>query len=64
MTVGERIRAARLALDLSSQDVADQLDVTRACVTNWEAGISTPGAGRLRDVARVLKMDLGDLVPK
>ena len=64
MTIGERIKRARKAKRMGSQALADALDVTRSCVTNWEADISHPPTSQLRTVARVLGLELDDLVPR
>lgn len=37
-TMGERIRALRIARGLSQQELADQLGITKGAVMHWETG--------------------------
>lgn len=54
--LAEMIKEARHDKKLSQQDVADRLNVTRACVANWEQGrrqITITDLVRLADVLNV-----------
>src|SRR5271163_2860943 len=61
-TVGARIRALRLAADLTQDEFAAKLNVSRSAIAQWE----TDRAGQVRDnlerIAKVLNTSLGYLV--
>ena len=61
-TVGTRIRALRLAANMTQEDFATKLDVSRSAVAQWE----TDRAGQVREnmerIAAVLNTSLGYLV--
>lgn len=61
-TVGEKMKAAREGLGLSLRDVGNALGVVRQQVQNWEAGRFRPGPKHLTNIAKVLKMQLPDLI--
>ena len=61
-TVGARIRALRLAANLTQDEFAAKLNVSRSAIAQWE----TDRAGQVRDnmerIAKVLNTSLGYLV--
>ncbi len=61
-TVGARIRALRLAANLTQDEFATKLNVSRSAIAQWE----TDRAGQVRDnmerIAKVLNTSLGYLV--
>ena len=56
--MGEVIRARRETLELSQEDVAQRLGVTRNAVQQWESGATHPRTKRLRALAALLQCDL------
>jgi transcriptional regulator with XRE-family HTH domain len=54
MEVGRRIRARRLAKDMSQTDLATQLGLTFQQVQKYEKGTNRVGAGRLKRIAEIL----------
>jgi transcriptional regulator with XRE-family HTH domain len=56
MTIGARIKQARERKSWSQQDLADALKprVSRAAVSQWEVGKTTPGTTRLQEIAEKL----------
>ena len=54
MEVGRRIRARRLARDMSQTDLATQLGLTFQQVQKYEKGTNRVGAGRLKRIAEIL----------
>jgi transcriptional regulator with XRE-family HTH domain len=58
---GDLLRDARERKDLTQQQVADALGVTRSAVNQWESGETRPKGQRLADLARILSLD-GDAV--
>lgn len=54
MTLAERIRAARLAADMTQEQIAEQMNVSRQAVAKWEAGKSAPSTANLIKLAELL----------
>lgn len=54
MTVGTRIAAARSALDLSQQELADACEVSRNAVSMWETDKNLPGTEHLIELSDTL----------
>jgi DNA-binding XRE family transcriptional regulator len=57
--VGARMRARRIMLGLTQQQLADLIGVTYQQAHKYEKGINRMAAGRLYKVARVLGVDAG-----
>ncbi len=60
--IGEWLQNKRIEKELSQQDVADALGVTRTAVHYWESGKRTIYADNMFDFCRVLGVDPSDLV--
>jgi transcriptional regulator with XRE-family HTH domain len=57
--VGSRIRERRVMLGLSQQQMANLIGVTYQQAHKYERGINRISAGRLYEIARVLKVPVG-----
>ncbi len=57
-TVGERIRKRRKSLELSQDELAARLGVTYQQLQKYENGKNRISAGRLYDIAKVLKTSI------
>ena len=57
--VGLRMRERRVMLGLSQQQMADLIGVTYQQAHKYERGINRVSAGRLFEIARVLKVPVG-----
>ena len=57
--VGNRIRERRVMLGLSQQQMAVMIGVTYQQAHKYERGINRISAGRLYDIARVLRVPVG-----
>lgn len=51
MDVSSRLRMLRKDAEMTQQDIADKLDVTRVSVGKWESGIAIPRPKNLEDLA-------------
>jgi transcriptional regulator with XRE-family HTH domain len=64
--VGNRIRARRLEMHFSQQQVADALGLSFQQIQKYEKGVNRVGVARLGEIAKYLECDLryfmGDLV--
>jgi transcriptional regulator with XRE-family HTH domain len=61
-TVGARIRALRLAANMTQDELAEKLEVSRSAIAQWETGRAGQGRENLERVAKVLNTSLGYLV--
>ena len=57
-SLGELIREARKSLRLTQWEIADELNVARTTVSNWECGRAEPDLRTLRLLSAVLQRDL------
>ena len=60
--ISNRIRALRTDRNLSQQQLADLLYVTRATVANWESGNRVPDINTLLRLSKVLNVGIYDLI--
>ena len=58
---GRRLRELRLATGLSQKDLAGRLGVPQSAVSQWEAGVHSPAATDVPDLAAALGVDPGEL---
>lgn len=61
MTLGEQIKAARLAADLSQAALGRLLKVSRNAVSLWESDTNVPDSKKVRPLAAFLKVSPEDL---
>ncbi len=57
--VGSRLRARRIALGMSQTNIADALGLTFQQIQKYEKGTNRIGAGRLYQLAAMLKVNPG-----
>ena len=62
MTFAEALRSRRVERNLSQQQLADKLFVSRACVTNWESGRRVPASILMSRIAEALDVDVSTLL--
>lgn len=56
-TLGERLLNARKQLQLTQEQLANHLNVTRSTISNWERDISEPSFDALQQLSAVLSTD-------
>lgn len=54
--VGSRVRAARLALGVSQEELADGLGLSFQQIQKYEHGVNRIGTGRLHAIAKILRV--------
>jgi transcriptional regulator with XRE-family HTH domain len=59
---GARLREARLERGLTQEALAHQTDMHAANIGRMERGFSNPNLSTLERIARVLEVDLGELL--
>ncbi len=62
MSLGGKIKKARIAANLTQKELADQLSVTFQTVSKWEGGVTEPDLATLRAIAKALSVSLEYLV--
>jgi Predicted transcriptional regulators len=62
MSIGENIKARRLAMGMTQEDLACAVGLGRSMVAQIERGSKIPNVILARDISRVLQCDLNDLV--
>ena len=62
MSFGERIKQAREERNLTQQDIADKLFVTRQTVSRWEKGDRYPDLLTSKKIADLLELSLDDIL--
>jgi len=56
-TLGEMIKTARLARNLTQMELAAHMNVSRSTISNWENGNAEPDFGILCTLSAVLRCD-------
>ncbi len=62
MTLGEKILSLRTARDMSQDDLAEKLEVSRQSVSKWETGQSTPDLDKIIKLADLFGVSVDELV--
>ena len=62
MTLGARIRALRMQQNLSQEELAEKLDVSRQSVSKWENDTATPDLDKLVKLSELFEVTLDELV--
>ena len=57
--IGQRIRARRMELHISQQELGEKLGVSFQQVQKYEKGVNRVGAGRLQQVCEILDASMG-----
>lgn len=57
MSIGSRLKDARVAAHLTQEDLAKQIGVTKGAIANYENGVSTPRIELLFGLMTVLGVD-------
>lgn len=64
MDIGERVVLARVEANMSQAELAANVGLVRASITNLEAGRQKVQLDTLYDIAEWLDVDIYDLLPK
>lgn len=59
--MGQNIREARRAANLTQEGLAKVLGVQQSSICNWEKGVSSPDFGRWNEIAAALGASTTDL---
>ena len=56
------LKEARKSCSLTQKQVANELNVVESCYANWEQGRTEPNVEMLRQLGKVLQINLEDLI--
>ena len=62
--IGKNIKYYRNEREMTQEELAAKLNVTRQAVSNWETGKTQPDVETLSSIAEVLGVTLDDLIAK
>lgn len=62
MKIGQEIATARRGLNLTQEQLAEQMQVVRQTVSKWEAGLAVPETGKLVQLAIILGCSVDKLL--
>ena len=60
--LGDRIRIIRKKRGISQSQLADELDITRSAVGNYERGVREPDVDTIEAIADILDVSIADLM--
>lgn len=60
--IGNRIRKYRKDRDLTQEQLAEKINVSKGRISNWEQGINRPDADILADICRALNVSPSELL--
>lgn len=60
--IGNRIRKYRKDRELTQEQLAEKINVSKGRVSNWEQGINRPDADVLADICRALNVSPSELL--
>ena len=62
MTFGEKIKKLRVASDMSQDELAEKLFVTRTAVSKWETGKGYPSIDSLKLLSDLFRISMDELI--
>lgn len=62
MILGENIYKLRKSLKLSQEKLAEQINVSRQTISNWELGETSPNPEQLKLLSKTLKVSIDELL--
>ena len=61
MTFGEKLSHLRKQANLTQNDLAENLNVSRQAVTKWENGIGLPDLDNIKKLSSIFNVKIDDL---
>jgi len=62
MTLGEKIVELRKKENLTQEKLAEKLGISRQTLSNWESDSTTPDIRQAKEISRIFKVSLDDLL--
>ena len=63
-TLGKRLKQLRIEMDLSQQDLSDELGIARSTISSWEASSRTPEISTISELSDYFNVPIDYLVGK
>lgn len=60
--MGITLKAARINCNMTQEEVAKVLNVSKYTIGNWENGRSFPDASKIKELERVYKISYNDII--
>ena len=60
--MGITLKAARINCNMTQEEVAKVLNVSKYTIGNWENGRSFPDASKIKEIERVYKISYNDII--
>lgn len=60
--LSEKIKTLRKTNNLTQEDLAEKLNVSRQAITKWESGVGTPDIGNIQAIARLFGVSMDELL--
>lgn len=60
--IGRRISLYRKAINMTQNDLAEEMGISYQAVSSWERGQTLPDVLKLSDLAKVLKVSVEDIL--
>ena len=62
MTIGEKLTKLRIQADISQEQLAEKMSVSRSAIAKWETDKGLPDVGNLKVLARLLNVSVDHLL--
>ena len=62
MTLGEKIKDLRKKANISQEDLAEKVGVSRQAVTKWEKDLGLPDIENLKSIASLFNISIDELL--
>lgn len=62
MTFGKKLLYLRKQANLTQQDLADKLNVSRQAITKWEKGVGLPDLDNIKKLSSIFNVKIDDLL--
>ena len=62
ITIGENIRRKRIEQNISQEELAERLDISRQSISKWETGLSEPSTKNLSQLSVIFQCELSELM--
>lgn len=62
MNIGEKIKQLRVSNELTQEELANKLYVTRAAISKWETNNGVPNIESIKDISKLFQVSINELL--
>ena len=62
ISVGKKITELRKSLEMSQEELASKLYITRQCLSKWEIGLSVPNIDTILQLTKIFNVSIDELL--